>query len=121
MEVRASIKSGVLCSVWEYVACIYVLIAVVVWGPLTQRDGYVITPSTLYASLTQRRSQTANGTGNKALQKGSQHLRGEYLASVPPKVGWSQFFRNVVFWSAVVTLKVSSPGHACASACVSIA
>jgi hypothetical protein len=79
--------------------------AVLIWGPLTQRDGYVITPSSMYAALTQRRAGNRGSTAKDGVSSGT-YLRGEYMAAVPPKVGWHQFLRNVIFWSAVVGLKV---------------
>lgn len=85
------------CSVWPPVAAIYGTVHVVVWGPLTQRDGYVITPRSALEAL---KKCWGFMSSSRAL------LGGEYMASVPPKVGVLQFITNMFFWTFVLGCKV---------------
>eukprot|EP00892_Ulva_mutabilis_P001697 jgi/Ulvmu1/11528/UM078_0017.1 len=84
-------------DVWPAVAAIYGVIGVVVWGPLTQRDGYVITPRSALETL----KKCWGG-----VSKSRSFLGGEYLSSVPPKVGMLQFLMNIFFWIFVLGCKV---------------
>lgn len=91
------LSTGVVCSVWPVVAAIYGVIGIVMWGPLTQRDGYVITPRSALESL-----KRCWG----AVSSSRAFLGGEYIASVPPKVGVLQFAANIIFWLFVLGCKV---------------
>jgi hypothetical protein len=74
------------------VAAAYAIAWAALWGPLTMRDGYVITGAALRSWF----SKTNLIQG------------GEYM-STAPKVGYSQFLRNVVFWMFVISIKVCDP------------
>lgn len=81
------------------IAGLYGAAMLIIWGPLTQRDGYVITGTqvidwlkSLWKCCAGKQSRT--------------FLSGEYVRGVPPKVGWSQFIRNMLFWLVVIGIKV---------------
>ena len=77
----------------------YFAVIAALWGPLTQRDGYVITSIQLYDWFKSLWKCCAG-------RKSRTFLSGEYVTSVPPRVGWSQFIRNVLFWLFVIAIKV---------------
>lgn len=88
------------CSVWPPVAAIYSIAGLVVWGPLTQRDGYVITPRSVVETL---KKCWGSVSASRSF------LGGEYLSSVPPKVGVLQFLGNICFWIFVLGCKARIP------------
>jgi hypothetical protein len=74
-----------------------------VWGPLTMRDGYTVTLDSVYGTISRCCGAVA-GTGSKNT------LGSEYMGANQPKVGIFQFLRNVLFWTVVIGLKVSTLG-----------
>lgn len=80
-------------------AAIYGVIVLVLNTVLTQRDGYSLT----YASLreTFKRATSCFVKAGKGTKSG-----GAYVSKVPPKYGWPQLLRNMLFWCIVLLLKV---------------
>ena len=84
---------------WGWVSAGYAVWFLIVWGPLTMRDGYTVTLDSVYSYIARCCGMVA-GTGSR------NSFGSEYMAAQNPKVGFYQFFRNVLFWAFVICIKV---------------
>jgi hypothetical protein len=90
------------CSLWGPVAGIYGAVIIVFCFVLVQRDGYSVTAVSLRGNLARCWGAcfSRKRTGDTTLAGGA------FLQKVPPRYGYAQLLRNMLFWTIVLGLKV---------------
>ena len=89
---------------WPAVAAIYGVVVLLLGAVIVQRDGYIITAASLRAGFARLVGKCVGSGG-----KGSDTLAGgAFVSKVPPRYGYGQLLRNMLFWAIVLALKVRS-------------